>query len=318
MSNTFGNFFRVTTFGESHGPMMGVVIDGVEGNFPLDMAALQREVDRRRPGQSEFSTQRREQDRIKVVSGVFQGRTTGTPIAILIENEDQRPKDYEALKDVFRPGHADETYEARYGVRDHRGAGRASGRETVARVAAGAVAKQILRSKGVSIGTRIVSIHGSNVDFDKELEAAKAIGESVGGTVECTVKGFPKGIGEPVFDKLDACIAHAVMSIGAVKGIEFGSGFSCGGMYGSESNLAENAGGVLGGISDGNDIVFRVAVKPTPSIARPQTMRARNGGTIEMAIDGRHDVCICLRIGPVIEAMTAIVLLDQLYARTGR
>lgn len=318
MSNTFGNFFRVTTFGESHGPVMGVVIDGVEGNFHLDMAALQREVDRRRPGQNEFSTQRQEQDRIKVVSGVFQGRTTGAPIAILIENEDQRPKDYEALRDVFRPGHADETYEARYGVRDHRGAGRASGRETVARVAAGAVAKQILRSKGISIETRIVSIHGSTVDFDKELEEAKAIGESVGGTVECTVKGFLKGIGEPVFDKLDSCIAHAVMSIGAVKGIEFGSGFSCDGMYGSESNLAENAGGVLGGISDGNDIVFRVAVKPTPSIARPQTMKTRNGGTIEMAIDGRHDVCICLRIGPVIEAMTAMVLLDQLYARTGR
>lgn len=318
MSNTFGSFFRITTFGESHGPMMGVVIDGLESNFPLDLGELQMEVDRRRPNQSVFSSQRNEKDRIRIVSGVFEGRTTGTPLAMLIENTDQRTEDYENLKDVYRPGHADETYEARYGIRDYKGGGRASGRETVARVAAGAVAKQILKAKGIAIKSRIVSIHGATDGLDKVLEEAKLNGESIGGTIECTVEGFPKGIGEPVFDKLDACIAHAVMSIGAVKGIEFGSGFASELMYGSESNLPCNAGGILGGISDGNDIGFRVAVKPTPSIAKPQEMKTREGETREVSTGGRHDVCVCLRIGPVVEAMTAIALLDQLYARTGR
>lgn len=318
MSNTFGSFFRVTTFGESHGPMIGAVIDGIESNLPLDVGRIQKELDRRRPAQNEFESQRKEQDRIEIVSGVFEGRTTGTPVAILIRNTDQHSKDYENLKDVYRPGHADETYEARYGVRDYRGGGRASGRETAARVAAGAVAKQVLESKGIAIESRIISIHGRKENFDEVLEEAKRKGESVGGVLECTVKGMPKGIGEPVFDKLDAYIAHAVMSIGAVKGIEFGSGFSSELMYGSESNLPCNADGILGGISDGNDIGFRVAVKPTPSIAKPQPMKTRDGGIREVEIEGRHDVCICLRIGPVVEAMTAIAVLDQLYARTGR
>lgn len=318
MSNTFGSFFRVTTFGESHGPMIGAVIDGIESNLPLDVGRIQKELDRRRPAQNEFESQRKEQDRIEIVSGVFEGRTTGTPVAILIRNTDQHSKDYENLKDVYRPGHADETYEARYGVRDYRGGGRASGRETAARVAAGAVAKQVLESKGIAIESRIISIHGRKENFDEVLEEAKRKGESVGGVLECTVKGMPKGIGEPVFDKLDAYIAHAVMSIGAIKGIEFGSGFSSELLYGSESNLPCNAGGILGGISDGNDIGFRVAVKPTPSIAKPQPMKTRDGGMREARIEGRHDVCICLRIGPVVEAMTAIAVLDQLYARTGR
>ena len=318
MSNTFGSFFRITTFGESHGPMIGVVIDGVESNFPLDIGRIQSELDRRRPAQNEFESQRKEHDRIEIVSGVFEGRTTGTPVAILIRNTDQHSKDYENLKDVYRPGHADETYEARYGVRDYRGGGRASGRETAARVAAGAVAKQVLESKGIAIESRIISIHGRKENFDEILEEAKRKGESVGGVLECTVKGMPKGIGEPVFDKLDAYIAHAVMSIGAIKGIEFGSGFSSELLYGSENNLPCNAGGILGGISDGNDIGFRVAVKPTPSIAKPQPMKTRDGGIREVGIEGRHDVCICLRIGPVVEAMTAIAVLDQLYARTGR
>ncbi len=318
MSNTFGSFFRVTTFGESHGPMIGAVIDGIESNLPLDVGRIQKELDRRRPAQNEFESQRKEQDRIEIVSGVFEGRTTGTPVAILIRNTDQHSKDYENLKDVYRPGHADETYEARYGVRDYRGGGRASGRETAARVAAGAVAKQVLESKGIAIESRIISIHGRKENFDEVLEEAKRKGESVGGVLECTVKGMPKGIGEPVFDKLDAYIAHAVMSIGAIKGIEFGSGFSSELLYGSESNLPCNAGGILGGISDGNDIGFRVAVKPTPSIAKPQPMKTRDGGMREVRIEGRHDVCICLRIGPVVEAMTAIAVLDQLYARTGR
>ncbi len=318
MSNTFGSFFRVTTFGESHGPMIGAVIDGIESNLPLDVGRIQKELDRRRPAQNEFESQRKEHDRIEIVSGVFEGRTTGTPVAILIRNTDQHSKDYENLKDVYRPGHADETYEARYGVRDYRGGGRASGRETAARVAAGAVAKQVLESKGIAIESRIISIHGRKENFDEILEEAKRKGESVGGVLECTVKGMPKGIGEPVFDKLDAYIAHAVMSIGAIKGIEFGSGFSSELLYGSESNLPCNAGGILGGISDGNDIGFRVAVKPTPSIAKPQPMKTRDGGMREVRIEGRHDVCICLRIGPVVEAMTAIAVLDQLYARTGR
>lgn len=318
MSNTFGSFFRVTTFGESHGPMIGAVIDGIESNLPLDVGRIQKELDRRRPAQNEFESQRKEHDRIEIVSGVFEGRTTGTPVAILIRNTDQHSKDYENLKDVYRPGRADETYEARYGVRDYRGGGRASGRETAARVAAGAVAKQVLESKGIAIESRIISIHGRKENFDEVLEEAKRKGESVGGVLECTVKGMPKGIGEPVFDKLDAYIAHAVMSIGAIKGIEFGSGFSSELLYGSESNLPCNAGGILGGISDGNDIGFRVAVKPTPSIAKPQPMKTRDGGMREVRIEGRHDVCICLRIGPVVEAMTAIAVLDQLYARTGR
>lgn len=318
MSNTFGSFFRVTTFGESHGPMIGAVIDGIESNLPLDVGRIQKELDRRRPAQNEFESQRKEHDRIEIVSGVFEGRTTGTPVAILIRNTDQHSKDYENLKDVYRPGHADETYEARYGVRDYRGGGRASGRETAARVAAGAVAKQVLESKGIAIESRIISIHGRKENFDEVLEEAKRKGESVGGVLECTVKGMPNGIGEPVFDKLDAYIAHAVMSIGAIKGIEFGSGFSSELLYGSESNLPCNAGGILGGISDGNDIGFRVAVKPTPSIAKPQPMKTRDGGIREVGIEGRHDVCICLRIGPVVEAMTAIAVLDQLYARTGR
>ena len=318
MSNTFGSFFRVTTFGESHGPMIGAVIDGIESNLPLDVGRIQKELDRRRPAQNEFESQRKEHDRIEIVSGVFEGRTTGTPVAILIRNTDQHSKDYENLKDVYRPGHADETYEARYGVRDYRGGGRASGRETAARVAAGAVAKQVLESKGIAIESRIISIHGRKENFDEVLEEAKRKGESVGGVLECTVKGMPKGIGEPVFNKLDAYIAHAVMSIGAIKGIEFGSGFSSELLYGSESKLPCNAGGILGGISDGNDIGFRVAVKPTPSIAKPQPMKTRDGGMREVRIEGRHDVCICLRIGPVVEAMTAIAVLDQLYARTGR
>lgn len=318
MSNTFGSFFRVTTFGESHGPMIGAVIDGIESNLPLDVGRIQKELDRRRPAQNEFESQRKEHDHIEIISGVFEGRTTGTPVAILIRNTDQHSKDYENLKDVYRPGHADETYEARYGVRDYRGGGRASGRETAARVAAGAVAKQVLESKGIAIESRIISIHGRKENFDEILEEAKRKGESVGGVLECTVKGMPKGIGEPVFDKLDAYIAHAVMSIGAIKGIEFGSGFSSELLYGSENNLPCNAGGILGGISDGNDIGFRVAVKPTPSIAKPQPMKTRDGGIREVGIEGRHDVCICLRIGPVVEAMTAIAVLDQLYARTGR
>lgn len=315
MSNTFGNFFRVTTFGESHGPMMGVVIDGIESNFPLDLDKIQNEVNSRRPSNSSFETSRNEKDKIKVVSGIFNGKTLGTPITVLVENTEQNSNDYEALKDVYRPGHADSTYQERYHIRDYRGGGRASGRETVSRVIAGAIARQILSTYNVKIQSKILSIGGKTEDFEEVLQSAKKDGDSVGGVIECTISGFPKGVGEPVFDKLDACISHAVMSIGAVKGIEFGSGFESAKMMGSQNNESKNAGGILGGISDGNDIYFKVAVKPTPSISKTQKVVMKDGSECNISIEGRHDTCICLRIGPVIEAMTAIVLLDQLYAK---
>jgi len=315
MSNTFGTFFRVTTFGESHGPMMGVVIDGIESNFPLDLDEIQNEVNRRSPSQNSFETTRKEKDKIKVVSGLFEGKTLGTPITILVENTEQNPNEYAKLKDIYRPGHADLTYQERYGIRDYRGGGRASGRETVSRVIAGAIARQVLNTYNVKIQSKILSIGGQTSKFEDVLQKAKEESDSIGGVIECSINGFPKGVGEPVFDKLDACIAHAVMSIGAIKGIEFGSGFESTKMMGSQNNKPENAGGILGGISDGNDIYFKVAVKPTPSISKVQKATMKDGSVCDIAIEGRHDTCICLRIGPVIEAMTAIVLLDQLYAR---
>ncbi len=322
MSNTFGTFFRVTTFGESHGPVMGVVVDGIESNFPLDLDKIQNEVHRRSSGQNIFETSRKEKDIIKVVSGIFEGKTLGTPITVLVENTEQNASDYEKLKDVYRPGHADLTYQERYGIRDYRGGGRASGRETVSRVIAGAIARQVLSTYNVKIQSKILSIGNTCIktgmkagNFEEVLQKAKEEGDSVGGIIECTISGFPKGVGEPVFDKLDACIAHAVMSIGAVKGIEFGSGFESTKMLGSQNNKPENAGGILGGISDGNDICFKVAVKPTPSISKEQKATMKDGSECDISIEGRHDTCICLRIGPVIEAMSAIVLLDQLYAR---
>lgn len=315
MSNTFGTFFRVTTFGESHGPMMGVVIDGIESNFPLDLDEIQNEVNRRSPSQNSFETTRKEKDKIKVVSGLFEGKTLGTPITILVENTEQNPNEYTKLKDIYRPGHADLTYQERYGIRDYRGGGRASGRETVSRVIAGAIARQVLNTYNVKIQSKILSIGGQTSNFEAVLQKAKEESDSIGGVIECSINGFPKGVGEPVFDKLDACIAHAVMSIGAIKGIEFGSGFESTKMMGSQNNKPENAGGILGGISDGNDIYFKVAVKPTPSISKVQKATMKDGSVFDIAIEGRHDTCICLRIGPVIEAMTAIVLLDQLYAR---
>lgn len=318
MSNTFGSILKITTFGESHGHMIGVVIDGLESGFELDLDAIEKEMERRRPNAGNFSSSRNERDQIEIVSGIFEGKTTGTPITILIKNQDAKPSNYEKLKDVYRPGHADETYQARYGIRDYRGGGRASGRETVARVAAGAIAKQILAKQGINITSKIHSIGGKTEDFEQILQQAKTNNDSVGGTIDCIATGVPMGIGEPVFDKLDACIAHAVMSIGAVKGIEFGSGFSCENLPGSENNKAQHSGGVLGGISDGTEIKFRVAVKPTPSIVKQQTMKTVDGQVVEMSIDGRHDTCICLRIGPVIEAMTALVILDQIYLRNAR
>lgn len=318
MSNTFGSILRITTFGESHGPMIGVVIDGIESDFELNLSTIEKEMERRKPNTNKFSSTRSEKDEIEIVSGLFEGKTTGTPLTILIKNQDANPGDYEKIKDLYRPGHADETYQARYGIRDYRGGGRASGRETASRVVAGAIAKQVLIKKGITITSRIYSIGGKTTNFEEVLQQAKANNDSVGGTIECTIKGVPMGIGEPVFDKLDACIAHAVMSIGAIKGIEFGSGFNCENLFGSENNKSQYSGGILGGISDGTDINFRVAVKPTPSIGKTQLMKTAEGKTIESTVEGRHDICICLRIGPVIEAMTAIVLLDQIYLKNAR
>ncbi len=322
MSNTFGSILKITTFGESHGPMLGVVIDGLESGFKLDLSQIQEELDRRKPNTGLYTSARKERDQFEIVSGLFEGKTTGTPLTILIQNEDAKPSDYEKLKDLYRPGHADETYQARYGIRDYRGGGRASGRETASRVAAGAIAKQVLAKRGITISSSLHSIGGIPYTNLSEIEAilqkAKANNDSVGGTIDCVVNGLSIGLGEPVFDKLDACIAHGVMSIGAVKGIEFGSGFDCEHLFGSENNKAKYAGGILGGISDGNPIKFRVAVKPTPSIGKPQFMQTSMGETVQTTLEGRHDVCICLRIGPVIEAMTALVVLDQLYLKAAR
>ena len=298
MSDTFGTVLRLTTFGESHSQIMGAVLEGLESGFEVSEDRIREELAKRRPG-ALGTTKRIEPDNFKIVSGLFNGKTTGAPLAILIENNSFNSSDYEELKNVYRPGHADFTWEKRYGIRDYRGGGRASGRETVCRVAAGAIAKQILETKGITVNATIESIYGETENTEKVIEKAIQENDSVGGVIKCTVHGLEAGIGEPVFDKLDAVIAHGVMSIGAVKGIDFGSGFEAAYLKGSQNNKPEFAGGILGGVSDGNDIIFHVAVKPTPSIG----------------LGDRHDVCIALRIGPVVEAMTALTILDQLYLR---
>ncbi len=338
--NTFGDLFRVTTFGESHGKGVGVVVDGTPPGMELDERDIQIELDRRKPGQSEITTPRKEADKVHILSGIYRGVTTGTPLAMILYNEDHHSSDYNDIKDLFRPGHADFTYLKKYGIRDHRGSGRASGRETAGRVAAGAVARKILKMKGVTITAYTVKAAGiecAEKDFDViernpvracDLKAAERMverikdladkGDSCGGIIECTIKGAAPGLGEPVFDKLDALLAGAMLSVGAVKAIEFGAGFSCADMLGSEHNdemdsdgfKTNNAGGILGGISTGEDIVFRIAVKPTSSISRPQnTIDTENNETV-ISTKGRHDPCICPRIIPVVEAMAALVLTD--------
>ena len=320
--NTFGRNFRITTFGESHGKAVGVVIDGCPANMELSEQDIQPMLDRRRPGTSPLTSARKESDRIKILSGIFEGITTGAPIAMLVENEDQHSSDYDALRDVFRPGHADLTYQEKYGIRDHRGGGRSSGRETIARVAAGAVAMKYLTAQGITITGRIREVHGktSPVEMEQEILAAKSAGDSVGGIVECVAAGCPAGLGDPVFGKLDALIAGAMMGIGAVKGVEIGDGFLVAGKFGSENNdpmtatgfRSNHAGGILGGISTGQDIVVRIAVKPTPSIAKPQMTRDIHGNEVEISISGRHDPCIVPRIVTVAEAMLALVIIDSL------
>ncbi|MDM8005402.1 MAG: chorismate synthase [Phycisphaerae bacterium] len=339
--NSFGQLFRITTFGESHGLAVGVIIDGVPPGFDLDLAAIQTEMDRRRPGQSKVVTMRKEPDKVEIMSGMFEGKTTGTPLMMIVHNSNARPGDYDNIKDFFRPGHADYTYLKKYGIRDYRGGGRASARETVGRVAAGAVAKQLLARRGVRIVAYTLRAGGiacKQVDLDVieknpmracDLEAAELMVtrvdeirsqvDSIGGIIECRIMGVPVGLGEPVFDKLDADLAKAILSIPATKGIEFGTGFAAADMTGSQHNdpmtpdgfLSNNAGGILGGISNGNEIVFRTVIKPTSSIAHEQQTINTSGEPVTIRVTGRHDPCLCPRAVPVVEAMTALVLEDH-------
>jgi chorismate synthase len=320
--NTFGNNFRCTTFGESHGKALGVVIDGCPAGIPLTESDIQPLLDRRRPGQSDLASQRKEEDCVEILSGIFEGTTTGTPIALIIRNTDMKTEDYVPLKDIFRPGHADFTYLQKYGIRDFRGGGRSSGRETISRVAAGAVAMKVLGYAGVSLSGRVIEVHGKTLpaEMETEIRAARDAGNSVGGIVEVVAKGTPPGIGDPVSGKLDAAIAHAMMGIGSVKGVEIGEGFHAAALFGSENNdemaaegfLTNHAGGILGGISTGSDITVRIAVKPTPSISREQQTVTAFGMPVTISVQGRHDPCIAPRIVPVAEAMIALVLVDGL------
>lgn len=337
--NSFGRLFRITTWGESHGPALGVVIDGCPPGIPLVPEDIQHDLDRRRPGRK-LTSPRREPDQVEILSGVFEGRTTGTPICLAVFNRDVRSRDYEAIARLYRPGHADRTYDQKYGIRDWRGGGRSSARETVGRVAAGAVARKVLERQSIRVRgfTRALGeVRCSGLDWDEidrnglfcpDAEAALAMerhllevresGDSVGGVVEIWASGCPAGLGEPVFDKLDARLASALMSIGAVKGVEIGEGFGAAELRGSQNNdpilpdgyASNHAGGVLGGISNGMDLVVRVAVKPIPSIAKPQQTVDQNGQPATIEIKGRHDVSAIPRIVPVCEAMVLLVLMD--------
>jgi len=309
--NTFGSIFKVTTFGESHGKAMGCVIDGCPAGLEISSEEIQKELDRRRPGKKYGS--RDEKDALEILSGVFEGKTLGSPIAVIVRNENQNSQDYNELKDIYRPGHADFTWDSKYGLRDHRGGGRSSGRETLCRVAAGAVAKKFLSLYGIKVNAKAIT----NANIEELLKE----GDSSGGIISCVVTGSPAGLGEPVFDKLDARLSCAILSIGACKGIEFGAGFKAAGMKGSENNDApcgngkyatNNSGGILGGISTGQDIIFNVAVKPTPSISKPQKAYAKDGSIKEISVKGRHDACIVPRAVVVVEAMTSLVLADLL------
>jgi chorismate synthase len=344
--NVFGEIFKVMTFGESHGAGIGCVIDGVPPSLPVSAGIIQKDLDRRKPGQSEVTTQRKESDTVEILSGVFEGLTTGAPVALLIRNSDQRSHDYSNIKDVFRPGHADYTFWQKFGIRDYRGGGRSSGRETAARVAAGAVARILLAQAGIRItaySLAIGGIYAETIDLSvieknivrapdlsaaeqmiAAIGAAKEEGDSLGGIVEILIQGCPAGLGDPVFDKLDAVLAHAMMSIGAVKGVEFGAGFAATGMKGSQHNdqisaadqsmtsLNNYAGGISGGISNGETIVLRAAVKPTSSISKKQSTVNKAMDSTEIEIKGRHDPCLCPRVVPVAEAMAALVIADRL------
>lgn len=340
--NSFGTLFRITTWGESHGKALGVVIDGCPPGLEISEEEIQKEMEKRRPGVGIGTSSRKERDRIEILSGVFEGKTTGTPISIIIWNEDVDSTPYDEMRDIFRPGHADFTYQVKYGIRDHRGGGRASARETVGRVAAGAVAKKILRKERTEIMAYTVELGGvraEKIDFEaidknvfrcpdpqaalsmeKRIEEVKLQGDTLGGVVEILVQGCPPGLGEPVFDKLESDLAKALMSIGAVKGVEVGAGFGMTRMLGSEGNdplgpegfRKNDAGGILGGISSGADLLMRVAVKPIPSIRLEQRTVDSSMQPISLQIKGRHDVSAIPRINSVCEAMVAIVLTDHL------
>ena len=342
--STFGTNFTITTFGESHGKAVGVVLDGCPPNLELSVEDIQKELDRRRPGQSKVSTPRDESDTVEIYSGVFEGKTTGTPIMMMVFNKNQMSRDYNDVKDLFRPGHADFTYFSKYGIRDHRGGGRSSARETIGRVCAGAVAKKILEKSAVTVQAYVIQvgphkaekrdldivedniIRTCDLDAAKKMEEyileAREAGDSVGAIVECVVKGLPIGIGEPVFDRLNAMIAHAIMSVPAVKGIEFGKGFEAALMRGSENNdemskygfLSNNAGGTLGGMSTSQDVVFRFVVKPASSITVPRQTIDIYGNEKSIITEGRHDPCVAPRVVPVAEAMTRVVLVDLIMS----
>lgn len=341
--NSIGQLFRVSTFGESHGVALGCIVDGVPPGIPLTEADLQHDLDRRRPGTSRYTTQRREPDRVRILSGVFEGVTTGTSIGLMIENTDQRSQDYSAIKDLFRPGHADYTYEQKYGVRDYRGGGRSSARETAMRVAAGAIAKKYLAQKfGVKVRGYLAQMGavscelkdwdlveqnpffcpdpGKLVALDQLMRALKKQGDSIGAKVSVVAENVPVGLGEPVFDRLDADLAHALMSINAVKGVEIGDGFAVVNKRGSENRdeitlggfQSNHAGGILGGISSGQPVIAHLALKPTSSIMVPGRTINRQGEAVEMVTRGRHDPCVGIRAVPIAEAMMAIVLMDHL------
>lgn len=354
--STFGTVFRMMTWGESHGKGVGVTIDGCPAGLPLCEADIQQYLDRRKPGQSKFTTARQEGDLVEILSGVFEGKTTGTPIALMVRNQDQRSHDYSAIMDVYRPGHADFGFDEKYGFRDYRGGGRSSGRETIGRVAAGAVAVKLLAQYGITVTAYTKSIGEFEVqpsrfdikvrdenrlympdavaasEAEEWLERLMAQKDSAGGVVECVIDGVPAGVGEPVFDKLDACLAKAVMSIGAVKGFEIGDGFAAARSCGSVNNDAfytgedgvvrkrtNHSGGILGGMSDGSEIILRAAFKPTPSIAQPQKTVDRNGENVEISIKGRHDPIVVPRAVVVVEAMAALTVADLLLlGRTSR
>lgn len=320
--NTFGRNFRITTFGESHGVAIGVVIDGCPPGFSLSESDIQPFLDKRKPGQSDLVTPRKEADRVQILSGVFEGKTLGTPICLLIQNTSMRSTDYDELRELFRPGHADRGYMEKYGIRDHRGGGRSSGRETAARVAAGGVATLYLAQYGIRIFGHLLQVHGETTPegIEKAIRTARDNGDSVGGIISINVSGCPPGLGDPVFGKLDALIAYAMMGIGGVKAVEIGSGTMAADMNGSEHNdqmtpeeyLSNNAGGILGGISTGQDILVRLTIKPTPSVRAVQKTIDIHGENRDISVHGRHDPCIAVRIVPVAEAMMALVLMDAL------
>ena len=345
--NSFGRFFRITTWGESHGPAMGVVVDGCPAGLEISAEDIQYELDRRRPGQSRITTQRKEADAIEILSGVFEGKTLGTPISMVVRNTDAISKSYEDIKDVYRPGHADFTYDEKYGRRDHRGGGRSSARETVGRVAAAAIAKKILNSQGVittGYVKQVGDVIAQDIDFERIeenpvrcpdpdaarrmidlIESVRKEGDSVGGTVEVVSRGLPSGLGEPVFNKLDADLARALMSIGGIRGFEVGMGFGVVEKKGSQVNdlmykkedgtlgfRTNNSGGLLGGITSGADLVVRIAIKPTSSISQVQDTVDKRGEETQLRVKGRHDPCLCPRAVPIAEAMVNLVLVDHL------